>query len=77
MRADRSNQAHSLSPATFRRMRTEQDHYQADRHAYADGQAVGFFLGLAAAALAWLLFSGTLTRLLVRLVLLLGSGGLS
>ncbi|HXJ30606.1 MAG TPA: hypothetical protein VN903_00870 [Polyangia bacterium] len=40
----------------------------ARRAAYDDGTIVGFFLGVAAAVLAWLILSGLLLRLAVAIV---------
>jgi tetrahydromethanopterin S-methyltransferase subunit B len=52
----------SLEP--YQRNRQE----AARRDAYDDGVAVGFFLGLAAMALVWLILSGLLLRLMVAAV---------
>ena len=40
----------------------------ARRAAYDDGTIVGFFLGVAAAVLAWLILSGLLLRIAVAIV---------
>lgn len=61
-------QLHPAQPARY---------HQAVRDAYDDGVMLGFFYGLLAGAIAWLILSGNLVRLcvvLVRSTLALGSG---
>jgi hypothetical protein len=60
LRLDRS--VISLEP--YRRDR----HEASRREAYDEGTAIGFFLGLAAAGLVWLILSGALLGVMIGLV---------
>lgn len=64
-----------LSLQSYRRTRYSQMRHEQQADAHLDAVFTGFCYGLAAAALAWLILSGTAVRLLVGLGrVLVGAG---